>query len=99
MNNFNELTPAETERLAILSEECGEVIQIIGKILRYGYESCNPEGFHPPNRNLLIQELGDVFSIINLMNLKGDITYSKIEKAAIERTRFIQKYLHHQEQS
>ena len=37
MNNFNQLTPAETERLAILAEECGEVIQAVGKILRHGY--------------------------------------------------------------
>ncbi len=34
MTHFNELTPAEAERLAYLAEECGEAIQIIGKILR-----------------------------------------------------------------
>ena len=35
-DHFNNLTPGEAERLAILAEECGEVIQIIGKILRHG---------------------------------------------------------------
>lgn len=40
--HFNELTPAEDERLAYLMEECGEVIQIIGKIMRHGFESRDP---------------------------------------------------------
>ena len=34
---FNELSPAEVERLAILAEEMGEAIQVIGKVLRHGY--------------------------------------------------------------
>lgn len=29
--SFNKLTPAEAERLALLSEECAEVIMAIGK--------------------------------------------------------------------
>ena len=40
--NFNKLTAAQTERLAILSEELGEAQQAIGKIMRHGYDSCNP---------------------------------------------------------
>jgi hypothetical protein len=32
--NFNKLTPAETERLAWLIEECGEVVKAGSKILR-----------------------------------------------------------------
>lgn len=44
MKNFNGLSPAETERLALLSEEMGEVQQAIGKILRHGYESIHPDG-------------------------------------------------------
>lgn len=46
--HFNKLTPAENERLAYLMEECGEVIQIIGKIMRHGYESYDPTD--PNNR-------------------------------------------------
>lgn len=40
--HFNRLTPAEHERLAYLMEECGEVIQAIGKIMRHGWESRDP---------------------------------------------------------
>lgn len=43
MSEFtNNLTPAEAECLAILIEECAEVQQIACKILRHGYDSCNP---------------------------------------------------------
>ena len=44
MEHFNKLTPAEAERLAMLAEECGEVVQIVGKILRHGYDSQHPDG-------------------------------------------------------
>lgn len=57
MKHFNKLTPAETERLAILAEECGETIQVIGKILRHGYESFHPKDYATTNRTLLENEL------------------------------------------
>jgi hypothetical protein len=47
MTSFNELTPAEAERLAYLTEEMAEAIQIIGKILRHGYESRDPTKARP----------------------------------------------------
>ena len=37
MEHFNGLTPAEAKRLALLAEECGEVLQAIGKVLRHGF--------------------------------------------------------------
>lgn len=42
MKFSNNLSDAELERLAYLAEECGEVQQIIGKIIRHGYESYSP---------------------------------------------------------
>ena len=41
--HFNKLTPAEDERLAMLAEECAEVIQIVSKIQRHGYDSWHPD--------------------------------------------------------
>lgn len=68
MNHFNELTPAEAERLAMLSEECAEVIQAVSKILRHGYESVNPlEPEKGTNREQLGRELIDVFAVLLLM--------------------------------
>lgn len=39
--NFNGLTPGQTERLVILSEELAESIQAVAKIMRHGYQSTN----------------------------------------------------------
>jgi hypothetical protein len=96
--HFNELCPAELERLALLSEECGEVIAIIGKILRHGYESCNPfDVSRTRNRELLEKEIGDVEYAISL--LKGtDLREWRIAAQLGEKSRKIKDYLHHQAQ-
>ena len=100
--HFNRLTPAELERLAILSEECAEVQQVIGKILRHGIESHNPtipipEGGHPfINRWLLESELGHVMWVMRIMCAAHDISPDRIEKNASEKGARAQKYLHHQ---
>lgn len=52
MKHYNELTPEEHERLSLLMEECGEVVQIIGKIFRHGYER------YPPLTTLSKQQTG-----------------------------------------
>jgi len=62
-NHFNRLTPAEAERLAMLAEECGEVIQVIGKILRHGYDSYHPADPSTTNRQLLGRELTDLLAV------------------------------------
>ena len=62
-DHFNGLTPAQAERLAMLAEECGEVIQIIGKILRHGYESYHPNNPSVTNRTLLGRELTDLIAV------------------------------------
>jgi hypothetical protein len=92
--NFNNLTNAEIERLAILSEEMGEAIQIIGKILRHGYETHHPNEFET-NRQLLEKELGDVrYSMIALCE-KGDLSKENIHKRAEDKRQLILKYLHY----
>ena len=66
-DHFNGLTPAEAERLAMLAEECGEVIQMVGKILRHGYDSYHPSDPTTTNRHLLIAELRDVNAVLKAM--------------------------------
>lgn len=97
MYNFNELTPAETERLAILAEEMGEAIQVIGKILRHGYESHNPlleDSLH--NRAELEKEIGDVELIIYMMAEANDINRNAVDRNRIAKSKKIVKWLHHQ---
>jgi len=73
------LSSAEYERLAIIMEEMGEVIQIIGKVLRHGYDGHHPATPLTTNRELLQVELGDVLAMISLMHEAGDIDDRKIE--------------------
>lgn len=71
-DHFNKLTPAQAERLAMLAEEAGEVVQAVGKVLRHGYDSTHPstgEG----NLTSLEGELVDIFAIVSMMQSAGDI--------------------------
>lgn len=95
---FNNLTDAEAERLAILAEECGEVIHIIGKILRHGYESYDPTvpiNNQARNRHLLEKELGDISAAYCRLLQARDISSNAVEaRAALKLIN--QGYLHHQ---
>lgn len=105
--HFNELTPAQAERLAILMEECGEVVQVIGKILRHGFESVSPYGHsQETNRQALVRELFDVKAAAMLIDIdlpelaQGVEVGAEVAKAAdmaIQKA-FTKKlaYSHHQ---
>ena len=93
---YNCLTDAEAERLAMLAEECGEVIQIVGKILRHGYCSHNPlVGPKTINRDLLEKELDDLMAVRLRMAEDGDIaTPSDVHLRRIWSLKL--RYAHHQ---
>ena len=95
MEHFNKLTPGEAERLALLAEECGEVIQAIGKVLRHGYESTHPDG-GPTNREALERECGDVYHAIWRAIGAGDIDGNGMSQRADDKARSVGRYLHHQ---
>lgn len=93
MSDFtNGLTPAEAERLAILAEECGEVVQTAMKILRHGKD------YHPiSNSGLLARELGHVQWIVNLMISNGDFEEGVLLQSERLKPVCSRTYLHHQE--
>lgn len=66
--HFNRLTPAEAERLAMLAEEAGEIVQVVGKILRHGYESHYPGIPSETNRDLLANEVCDFLAVVQMMD-------------------------------
>jgi NTP pyrophosphatase (non-canonical NTP hydrolase) len=86
---------AELERLAILSEEMGEALQVIGKIIRHGYESTHPDG-GPTNRDLLALELGDVMTATLLLLGSGDVSRLGVQLRVPLKLRKLQKYTHDQ---
>ena len=91
----NKLTPAEAERLALLIEECAEVIHVGTKILRHGYASLHPNGGQN-NRTLLEGELGDLQAAVALMLVAGDIDGETIVSETEDKFETVPKYLHHQ---
>lgn len=94
---FPGLTPAELERLACLAEECGEVVQIVGKILRHGYESSNPFDIDcRTNRSLLEKEVGDIQVALARLFLAKDINEELVHGYSLLKTKTSAKYLHHQ---
>lgn len=100
-DHFNRLTEAEQERLSILIEECGEVIQAACKILRHGYGSHDPTKAPPnarpeSNREALERELGDVAHAMQRMQTANDISFAKINVRANSKPERIKPYLHHQ---
>jgi NTP pyrophosphatase (non-canonical NTP hydrolase) len=96
--SFNQLTPPELERLALLVEEMGESLQIIGKILRHGMDSYNPiSDDRRTNRELLEKELGDVKHATDRLTEANDLDLSEILMNAEKKRISIRRWLHHQE--
>lgn len=98
---FNQLTPSQHERLAILSEELGEAQQAIGKILRHGYDSRNTDldtetEFASDNRANLEKELGDVAFAVDMLIDNGDVSKYFIGDRVRSKAEKIKPYLHHQ---
>jgi NTP pyrophosphatase (non-canonical NTP hydrolase) len=93
--HYNGLTPSQQERLSILLEECGEVLQIIGKIQRHGYDHQHPKYGELTNRGNLEKELADLLVIIDIMIEQGDFHWYMINQAKIKKRNKIGRYLHH----
>jgi len=95
--HFNKLTPAENERLAILAEECAEVIQCVTKIMRHGYSSFHPANVDAGNnREQLEKELGHLDNILDMMVEEKDINHNSVIKHREKKSETIGRYLHHQ---
>lgn len=94
---FNQLSNAQAERLAILSEELGEGILAIGKILRHGYESRNPLiPMSDTNRQDLERELGDILGAVMVMVDANDLDKDHISAQVDVKIESLKRWVHHQ---
>lgn len=57
--------------LAVLNEECGEVAQMVGKTLRFGWDSSSPFDPDKTNLELLHEEVGDVLAAAEFAAQRG----------------------------
>jgi len=78
------------EILDILQEECAEVIQAISKIRRFGIDNSYKEG--GTQREHLIQELGDVTLLIELLKSHGVYTDSELREAQVRKSQKLVKW-------
>lgn len=92
--HFNKLSPAEAEALALVAEECAEVVQIIGKILRHGLYSRHPNG-GPSNRQRLESEVGDLHAALHIAECAGLMDTANIHVARDGKLQTVTRYLHH----
>lgn len=77
MEHYNKLDPEIAELLAVLAEECGEVVQRVGKVLRHGVQSVSPySGL--ANKASLEDELTDVLAVADLLSRLGVIDWQRI---------------------
>lgn len=95
---FNQLSPAEAERLWLLVEEMGEALQAIGKIGRHGYDSAHPDNVvgGSNNRGDLQKELGHVIRIMQMLRADNDISWGAVLDASDKKLISMKPYLHHQ---
>lgn len=85
MQNEHHLTPAELERLALLSEELSEAQQAISKIIRHGWSLTN--------KDRLTMELGDITLAVALMGAAGDVDRDDIQRHAEVKTPRMNEHL------
>lgn len=62
------------EVMAVLQEECAEVVQAVSKINRFGLES---EWQGVSNKQALITEIGDVLAVIQVLVEETDINITE----------------------
>ncbi len=80
--------------LACLAEECGEIQQVVGKIMRFGLDDLPPDG-NKTNRELLQSEFIDLCSVYMMLVRAGVLPFpAEAEDEAVERkTERVKKYM------
>lgn len=66
------MTPlTREEKLILLVEECGEVIQAATKCLRFGWDRDFPD--YGINHEVLAREVGDLLAVVCSLELRPDL--------------------------
>jgi NTP pyrophosphatase (non-canonical NTP hydrolase) len=78
--------------MAVLQEECAEVIQAVSKINRFGMHG---EWQGVTNKQSLVTEIGDVLAIIKVLMKETDIniTENDLEKAVEAKLKKLEIFL------
>lgn len=106
MDNMPNLTAAQFERLGVLFDELGEVVQAAAKTQRHGYTTYHPDthisnaiSIAAPkhdNKDQLEYELGHILYAMELLANAGDIDLAAVNAYKVEKQKRKNNYLHHQ---
>lgn len=75
-----------------IAEECGEVVQVACKSHRYGLDNTKPSK-GASNKELLIEELGDVLAYIKVLveDTASGISYDDLDKRSLKKYNYIKE--------
>lgn len=73
------LNEVDREIMLIAQEECAEVTQAISKVFRFGFDSVHKER---TNKDRLEEEIGDLVCMLQLMEEKELIDWTRVSVAA-----------------
>lgn len=95
-DELSNLKPHQLEALALLAEECAEVCAVVGKAIRHGLWSTNPDDPDGPNnRDMIAVEAGQVQAIIGMAIQLGVIDRDTVRIGMEEKWQRVGTYLHH----
>ncbi|HTG26079.1 MAG TPA: hypothetical protein VK681_39140 [Reyranella sp.] len=94
--HFNGLSPQDAEILALIAEECAEVIQAVTKIQRHGLESRNPlDPEAGDNRRFLAKEVGHLRHALKRAWGAGILNDELADEFEDAKAKTIGRWLHH----
>jgi len=80
------------EVLLILQEECAEVTQAVSKCMRFGPDQMKP-GKNRTNINMLEEEIGDLFAMVELLtDMNVGVTIKGINEAKLNKFHKLKKW-------
>lgn len=82
------MTEIEKEILIITAEECGEVVQAVTKLLRFGKEETAAYN----NISRLEEEIGDLWCMIGLLIDRGLLDKEAVAIASVNKRRRLENY-------
>ena len=91
MSNLHTGAAHVQEAMDLLQEECAEVIEIVSKIRRFGMHEMHCKE-HRPNVECLVQELGDVLCLIDILKQQGVVTQGQLDDAAANKSHKLKKW-------
>ena len=94
------LTPYQDEVLTILMEECGETVQEICKIFRFGMDAQSYHVVGDSHAQRLESELGDIMAMMKLLvDSNIGITPEGLERAAEAKLIKVAQWMKHKPES